>query len=93
MFINQFFKDLRGQWKYSNWVVVLFIKKIILFKNWSDVRFFQAVRKCISFKRFINAIGQYRKCKLHSFKVFLGISLPTDLLLLRSLINVETKIY
>ena len=68
MFINQFFKDLREQWKYTNWAVVLFIKRIILFKNWNDISFFQAVRKCSIFKRFINAIGQYRKCKITFFQ-------------------------
>ena len=68
LFINQFFKNLREQWKYTNRAVVLFIKRIILFKNWSDISFFQAVRKCSIFKRFIYAIGQYRKCKITFFQ-------------------------
>ena len=68
MFINQFFKDPREQWKYTNWEEVLFIERIILSKNWRDISFFQAVSKCTSFKRFINAIDQYRKYKLTFFQ-------------------------
>ena len=72
-------KDLREQWKCTNWKVVLFIKKMILFKNWSDISFFETVRKCSIFKIFINAIGTIQK------------SPPKDLLLLRSLITCFTS--
>ena len=62
---SYFFKDLREQWKYTKRAVV---KRIILFKNWSNITFIQAVRKCSIFKRFIDAIGQFRKRKITFFQ-------------------------
>ena len=61
-------KYLPEQWKYTNCAVALSIKRIILFKNWTDISIFQVARKSANFKRFINAIGQYRKCKLTFFQ-------------------------
>ena len=56
-FCLQFRSSFKEQWKYTNRVVVLYIKRIILFKNWRDISLFQAVRKDTSFKKFIYAIG------------------------------------
>ena len=71
---SYFFKDLREQWKYTKRAVV---KRIILFKNWSNISFFQAVRKCSIFKRFIDAIGQCREGKIAFFQDICW-NIPTD---------------
>ena len=68
-------------------VVVFFIKKIILFKTWSHISYFQAVRKCTaSLKRFINPIDQHREWKL-TFLQNICWDVPVDRFLALTIID------
>ena len=85
-FCLQFRSSFKKQWKYTNRMVVLYIKRIIIFKNWSDISFFQAVRKDTSFKKFMQ-LANTENVNLRCFKIFISISPPADLLLLKPLIT------
>ena len=67
-------------------MLVLYIKRIILFKNWSEISFFQAVRKDTSFKKFMQ-LANTENVNLRCFKIYITISPPADLLLLKHLIT------
>ena len=73
-------------------VVVFFIKKIILFKIWSHISYFQAVRKCTaSLKDLLIQSTNTENRNSHSYKIFVGTSPSTDFLLLQSLITCFTS--
>ena len=73
-------------------VVVFFIKKIILFKIWSHISYFQAVRKCTaSLKDLLIQSTNTENGNSHSYKIFVGTSPSTDFLLLQSLITCFTS--
>ena len=91
-FCLQFRSSFKKQWKYTNRVVVLYIKRIIIFKNWSDISFFQAVRKDTSFKKFMQ-LANTENVNLCCFKIFISISPPADLLLLKPMITLLHIIY
>ena len=85
-FYLQFRSTFKEQWKYTNQVIVLYLKRIIIFKNWSDISFFQAARKDTSFKKFMQ-LANTENVNLLCFKIFVSISLPADLLLLKPMIT------
>ena len=91
-FYLQFRSSFKEQWKYTNQVVVLYIKTIILFKNQSDISFFQAARKDTSFQKFMQ-LANTENVNLCCFKIFISISPPADLLLLKPMITLLHIIY
>ena len=71
---------------------VLFIKRIILFKSWVTLAFFKQSGIAPFSKDLLMQSANTENVKFHSFKIFVGISPPTDLLLLGSLITCFTSV-
>ena len=91
LFINQFFKDLREQRNYTNWAVVLLINRIIFLKIGVTFASFKLSGNVLISNDLLMQSVTTENVNSHSFKIFVCISPPTDLLLLRCLITCFTS--